>query len=366
MVDRLLVEGAILDADGPRTGYARIEGGRIVEVGATGTAPKRAGTRRVRGIVVPSPVNAHTHLGDAISAREPPRVGLEEVVRPPHGLKFRLLAETPRPRKVAAMRRALARMEREGVRAVVDFREEGVDGVADLRAAARRSALRVVALGRPLARPLDFSEVDALLSAADGIGLSSQAEEGPDVRRALAAACRARGKRYALHASEATREPVDAYLDPRPDLLVHLTRATPDDLAAVAAAGVPVVACVRSNALWGRANDLARFVEADVRLLLGTDNAMLHAPSIWRELEFAYVAQRLAGRPVDPLVLFRAAFVEPWTWLGDPEQARLVPGGSAIPLVLRLPAEDPAYQVVTRATEHLILRPATGPAGAPR
>ncbi len=359
MVERLLVEGAVLDADGPRPGYVLIEGGHVVEIGRPGFAPRYPGARRVRGIVTPAPVNAHTHLGDAVSVREPPRVGLEEVVRPPDGLKFRLLAETSRARKVDAMRRALARMEREGVRGVIDFREEGVDGVAALRAASRRSPLKVVALGRPLARPLDPGEVDALLTEADGIGISSQAEEGAQIRRTLARACRTRGKRYALHASEAVREPVEAYLDPRPDLLVHLTQASPEDLRAVADAHVPVVVCVRSNALWGRANDLARFVEAKVRLLLGTDNVMLHAPSIWRELEFAYVAQRLARRPIDPLVLFRAAFVEPWDWLGLPEQARLGAGGPAVPIVLKLPPEDPAYQVVTRATEHLILRPAT-------
>jgi len=93
-------------------------------------------------------------------------------------------------------------------------------------------------------------------------------------------------------------------------------------------------------------------------MLLGTDNAMFHAPSIWRELEFAYVATRLRHRPVSAGFLARAAFVEPYRWLGEPEAARVAPGTPVRPLVLRLPPDDPAYQLVTRATEHLIVRPA--------
>jgi hypothetical protein len=93
-------------------------------------------------------------------------------------------------------------------------------------------------------------------------------------------------------------------------------------------------------------------------MLLGTDNAMFHAPSIWRELEFAYVATRLKGRPVSAAFLARAALVAPHIWLGSPRSADIEVGSPAIPLVLRLPPEDPAYQVVTRTTEHLIVRPA--------
>ena len=97
-------------------------------------------------------------------------------------------------------------------------------------------------------------------------------------------------------------------------------------------------------------------------VMLGTDNAMFHAPSIWRELEFAYVATRLRRRPVSAEFLARAALVEPWRWLGEPRAARVAPGMPVPPLVLRLPPDDPAYQVVTRTTEHLIVR--VGPRSA--
>ena len=367
MPTEVVVEGSLLDADGARPGYARIRNGRLLETGAVGTASTRGRVKTVRGIVVPSPVNGHTHLGDAVATHEPPHSSLEEIVRPPDGYKFQLLQRTAPAAKRAAMRAALALMEGQGVVADIDFREEGVDGVRALRAAARGLKLRVIVLGRPLHRPIDDREVAKLLDLADGIGLSSVSEEPLSVRRHLAAACRARGKRLALHASESRREEPSSYLRPRPDLLVHLAKATPEDLTEVAEAGVAVAVCPRSNALFGRRPDLAEFDARGVRTMLGTDNAMFHSPSIWRELEFAYVTSRLARRPVRPEFLFRAAFVVPHEWLGTPAAATLSADAPVRPLAFRLPVDDPAYQIVARATEHLIVRtaPPTGEAGTP-
>jgi len=351
----MLVEGAILDADGPRPAYVRFQDGRVVETGKIGTDSRRGRDRRVRGIVIPSPVNSHTHLGDSLSVREPPPGPVAKLVRPPHGYKFRLLSAASRDAKLRALRGAFARMARDGIAAVVDFREEGVDGVRLFRQAAATSGIRTVVLGRPLRRPVDPRELRELLRVADGVGLSSALEESRATRVAVARACRARGKRYGLHASEARRELPDSYLDPRPDLLVHLAKARPADLEVVRDARVAVAVCPRSNALFGRQPDLRAMERLGLTVLLGTDNAMFHAPSIWRELEFAYVGTRLRHRPASARFLARAALVEPWHWLRRPEAARVEAGMPVPPLVLRLPPDDPEYQVVTRTTEHLIV-----------
>jgi len=352
----MLVVGAILDVDGARPGYVRLRHGEVVEVGAIGAERRRRGEPSVRGIVVPSPVNAHTHLGDAVSVREPPPGPVSRLIQPPHGYKFRLLANATHGEKVRAIRSALRRMEREGIAVTVDFREEGRPGVELLREAARGSSMRVLALGRPLARPIDQGELRGLLAVSDGVGLSSARDETDETRRTVARACRAAGKRFGLHASEAVRERPERYLDPRPDLLIHLAKATPADLAAVRDDRVSVAVCPRSNALFARQPDLGAMERLGLSVLLGTDNAMFHAPSLWRELEFAYVASRLRRRPVSAAFLARAALVEPWRWLGMPEAARVAPGMPVPPVVLRLPPDDPAYQVVTRTTEHLMVR----------
>jgi cytosine/adenosine deaminase-related metal-dependent hydrolase len=352
----MLVEGAILDIDGSRPAYVLFRRGRIVGTGQPGTDGTRGRERKVHGVVIPSPVNAHTHLGDAVSVREPPPGPVSQLVRPPAGYKFRLLAESTPSVKRQAIRSALRRMVREGVAATVDFREEGRAGVELLRSAARGVPIRTVVLGRPVARPVDRTELANLLAVSDGIGISSARDEADDDREVIGRACHDAGKRYALHASEAVREDPERFLHPRPDLLIHLAKATPDDLAVVREAKVPVTVCPRSNALFGRQPDLATMERVGLSVLLGTDNAMFHAPSIWRELEFAYVATRLRRRPVSAGFLARAALVEPWRWLGEPEAARIAPGSPVRPIALRLPPSDPAYQVVTRATEHLMLR----------
>ena len=351
----MLVEGAVLDIDGARPGYVRFRSGRIVEVGAIGTDSRRGRDRRIHGIVIPSPVNAHTHLGDAVSVREPPAGPVERLVAPPSSYKFRLLAAATAAVKVEAMRAAIDQMVRERVAATFDFREEGVGGVALLRRALRGRPLRVCVFGRPSRRPVDTGELARLLDVADGIGLSSARDESEETRRAVAGACRRAGKRYALHASEAVREPPDTYLDPRPDLLVHLAKSTPADLETVRDAGVAVAVCPRSNALFARQPDLGAMERLGLRVMLGTDNAMFHGPSIWSELQFAYTSSRLIDRPVSAGFLARAALVEPWLWLGEPGSARIAPGTSARPLIVRRPPDDPSYQLVTRTTEQFIL-----------
>ncbi|MCI4345352.1 MAG: amidohydrolase family protein [Thermoplasmata archaeon] len=353
----MLVEGAIVDLDGARPGYVRLRGTQVVETGQIGTDSSHGTERRVHGIVVPAPVNSHTHLGDSGFQREPPRGRLAEVVGAPGGAKFRYLSETKARAKAAGAREALRRMAREGTAGVIDFREEGLAGVRLLRRAAGKLPLDLRILGRPLRRPIDPAELGALLDISDGVGLSSAREEDRETRRAIASACRERGKRYALHASEESREDPAEFLDPHPDLLVHLLSATEEDLGAVAREGVPVAVCPRSNALFGQAPDLAAFERSGVTTLLGTDNGMLNAPSLFRELEFAYVSQRLRHRGVSPGFLVKAAFLSPWAWLGRPEVARVAPGHDGPKLIFRLPADDPEYALVARATEQLIVRP---------
>jgi cytosine/adenosine deaminase-related metal-dependent hydrolase len=353
----MLVEGAILDREGSRRAAVRLRAGRVVEVGLPGTMRKRRDERRVRGIVIPAPVNAHTHLGDAVSTREPPAGPVESLVAAPDGYKFRLLRDRSSAEKIRAMRSALRRARRDGVGTLVDFREEGAVGVRLLRTAATGSGIRTLILGRPLRRPVERTELTEVLDLGDGIGLSSARDETPETRELVARACRRSRKKYALHASEAAREPPDSFLRPRPDLLVHLAVATRDDLRTVAEAKVSVAVCPRSNALFQRQPDLQGMEQVGIRMMLGTDNAMFHAPSIWRELEFAYVATRLRGRPVSAAFLARSVLVEPYAWLGAADAASIAAGSPAVPLVLRLPPEDPAYQVVTRTTEHLIIRP---------
>src|SRR5690242_13586336 len=99
----LIVEGAIIDANGSRAAYVRFRDGKIIEVGQTGTHSTRGRVRKVKGIVLPAPGNGHTHLADSVSKVEPPHRPVEELVQAPQGLKFRILRDSPRRAKVLAI-----------------------------------------------------------------------------------------------------------------------------------------------------------------------------------------------------------------------------------------------------------------------
>lgn len=251
-------------------GWLLHDGARVVERG-DGAPPRRPDAH---GWLLPAPVDAHTHVGDRV-ARGVPLDGLTlaQVVAPPHGLKHRVLRETPEPTLVDGMRRALDELHAAGCRSFLDFRERGLRGVELLREAARGSPLRPVTLGR-CEGPFDEDEARRVLDACDGYGWSGLADaEGAERAAAL---CRRMGKRFALHFSEDKREDAGRALDLRPDFLVHAVRATEDDLAAIAAARVPVVLCPRSNARFGPLPDVPAMLRLGVRLAVGSDNAMFH------------------------------------------------------------------------------------------
>lgn len=259
--------------EGFTEGWLGHDAGRILETGE-GRPP---GDAEATGVILPSPVDAHTHVGDRVGRGRVDLRGrsLAEVVAPPDGLKHRLLAETPEEELVAGMREALGELARAGCRSHLDFREQGVAGARMLRRAAEATPVRPVILGRP-ARGWTDEEAQEVLDACDGFGLSGLGDSDDDAPERMAALAGRRRKRFALHFSEARREDVGRALDLGPDFLVHVVASPREDLAAIAAARVPIVACPRSNALFGHRPDVRAMLDLGIPVALGSDNAMFH------------------------------------------------------------------------------------------
>jgi cytosine/adenosine deaminase-related metal-dependent hydrolase len=249
-----------------------------------------------KGLIIPGLWNAHTHLGDAVVTRELTGT-IEQLVAPPHGLKHRILARAKDDAVVTAMRRAMSSMVRSGTAGYSDFREGGLKGLKLLYGANAAVPIRGIALGRPAGLAYDPREVAGLLRACDGIGVSALRDWPPGELEKVAADCRRARKPFGIHCSERVRERLDPVLGLRPAFLVHMVQATDADLARCADAGVPIVVCPRSNAFFGLTPDLLRMVRAGVELWLGTDNAMLNAPSMLREMEATYRIARARGGP---------------------------------------------------------------------
>ncbi len=145
------------------------------------------------------------------------------------------------------------------------------------------------------------------------------------------------------------RTQVARALDWQPDLLVHLVHATPEDLHAVARAGVTAVSCPRCNGVLGNGfPDLAAWRAAGVRLALGTDNVMFVAPDMLRELDFASRLGR--GLAADPRALDARELLQAATLNGarglklDADLGSLAPGKEASFLLFDLDRPHLRYQ----------------------
>lgn len=247
-------------------GTVVVDDGRIAEV--------REEDVESDDVVLPAFVDAHTHVGDSIAKEAGRGLPLEELVAPPNGLKHRLLAEASRGDKIAAMERTVEEMERGGVGAFLDFREGGVDGVEMLREAVDSSDVEAVAFGRGDADVLDV---------ADGYGASGALDDDFEEERRAA---RNRGKPFAIHAGEGDAEDVDPALELEPDHLVHLVHARERHLDWLEDTDTPVVVCPRCNQVTDVGLPPVDELVDATTVALGTDNAMLNSPSMWREMEF--------------------------------------------------------------------------------
>ncbi len=324
-------------------GHLGYEDGMIMEVGK-GFKPDSV----AKGIVVPTFVNAHTHIGDSV-VQDEVAGGIAELVGPPDGLKHRVLRETPPEELIAGMKRASEKMFYSGIEHFCDFREGGTQGVELLKEALSDSPLQPKIFGRPKEMDYDPEEINSILSNSDGIGLSSISDWNDDIKK-ISEHTRNSGKRFTLHASERVREDIDTVLDLKPDFLIHMNEATDDDLALCAEHEVPIVVTPRAEMFFDRIPDIPRMLAAGITVALGTDNAMLNTPhSILREMEFAYTVSKPRG-DISAMDILNMALVNPRKVLNVEYDMCFTSGTAANFVVFALSAKNPAYTLVKQAT----------------
>jgi cytosine/adenosine deaminase-related metal-dependent hydrolase len=232
-------------------------------------------------IIAPCFVNAHTHIGDSV-LKDPLLTNLDELVRPPDGLKHRILNSTPMRELVGAMRSTLMDMKKTGTSAFIDFREGGAEGVTALKdALAKVGGLRCRIMGRP------SNGVSEVLSVSDGIGVSGVNDMDWSVLVDLREAVRKSGKSFAIHAGEKDASDLDPTFELEPDFLVHLTHGSKKDFMQAVEQDCGVVVCPRSNFLTGVGMpDIRGMLECGVLVGVGTDNVMLNSVNMFAEIEF--------------------------------------------------------------------------------
>lgn len=314
-------------------GGLRWEAGRLTDILP---APASLAARDLQWGVLPAFVNGHTHIGDCFLAEAAIPLTLEEAFFRPDGLKYRELERIAAAEHIAVMAEFQRGMAAAGCVAHLDFREQGVEGARRLRAASEVSGVRSVILSQvdriafdaaalaentapiPSAMRAELAEI---LTVADGISESTMNDWTEPAWRELRTLAAGRNKATAIHCLESsTYRSVSldrcgigdlrrAVTELQPDVVVHLTVAEPEEIALLAAAGIPAVLNPRANSVLGLPlPPVAALLRAGVPLLLGTDNGILNGPDLFRELDFTcrlLRSQSAGERPPHPVEVLK-------------------------------------------------------------
>lgn len=328
-----------------KQGYIGFENGIIKESGKNCKQKIKA-----KGIIIPTFFNAHTHIGDAI-IRDIPEGTIEQLVGP-RGYKFKFLNSSKEKDIINAMRRTIDEMKLTGSSHFCDFREQGIRGIRMLKNALQN--INCTILGRTVKNEFNKEEVAKILNESNGIAVSSLAEWNYSELQKVAKETKRKGKIFALHFSERSREDINKVLELNPKFLVHLNKATDKDLEIIAENKIHAVVCPRSNVFFGMVPNIARLIAKGIKVSLGTDNAMLNNVSMLREMEFTYKISKLK-KGVSAEEILKMAVVNPREMLNKEKNIQLTEGAKANFIVLSVPYHKPAHAILKANSKNIAL-----------
>jgi len=259
------------------------------------------------GTLIPLPVNAHTHIGDSF-VRDEPMGDLPSVVGP-GGFKVKKFKEAREDEIYSGMKKSISFMRQNGTGAFIDFRESGLRGASLIRSIKSRGIRKVI-----LGRPETAEEAKKILKFAQGLNFSAVSDVNYDSISRIAQISHEYGKIVAIHFSENVREDLDLIMGIKPDLLIHGIQASDHDLETIKNSGIPVAITPRSNYFFGKRPDYSGFLKKSIKLMLGTDNAMISEPDIFSEMSFLYRVQRSINR-ISPEEILKMVIDTPYSFL---------------------------------------------------
>ena len=343
-----------------------IEDGRIVEISKNRVNNGKKIDAR-GNVAAPAFINSHVHIGDSIAKDVGDRKSIDDIVKPPNGLKHRILEESKPSDIISSMKQSMNDMITSGTSTFVDFREGGFEGIELIKEAAKDLPIRKIILGRHQlfqdedAKKADIKKtVKKLLESCDGIGLSGFGEIKDDVALLITKICKKQGKISAIHAAEykqiqndsikATgKSEVQRALESDFDMLVHLTAPIDKDLMLLRNSLSSVVCCPRSNGILSVGippiNDLFK---RKINVLLGTDNIMFNSPNMLREMEYALKVTRGYYREYfPPEEIFKMATINAANAL-NLDTGCLKEGKKAEIILARQKSRDPVLSIINR------------------
>lgn len=258
-------------------------------------------------IVCPGFINGHTHIGDAIALDVGDGLSIDEVVKPPYGLKHKILESSSDEEIINAMYKSMKLMLETGTTTFIDYREGGLKGIELLKNASKDLAISPIILGRDTLMIQDNinekdlqNSVKNLLNYCDGIAPSGFGEINDLTAKIITSECISQNKISSIHVAEHKQaqtnsiektgktEPQRA-LQYNFQLLIHTTHPMNNDLDEISKKKTTVVCCPRSNgALSVGIPPIKEMLDKHINILLGTDNMMFNSPNLLREMEYTH------------------------------------------------------------------------------
>ncbi|MGB9979126.1 amidohydrolase family protein [Methanobacterium sp.] len=280
-------------------------------------------------IAAPAFINSHVHIGDSIARDVGDGKTIAEIVKPPNGLKHRILEESNPDEIISSMRQSMGDMLASGTTTFVDFREGGLEGINLLEESSKDIPIRKIILGRDNSffdPDVENGEIKSitkkLLRSCDGIGLSGFGEIRDEVVALISKICQKHGKISAIHTAEyeelqndsialTGKSEVQRAVEADLTNLIHVTAPVGDDLKLISDRGSSVVSCPRSNGtLSVGIPPLNDMLKHKINVLLGTDNIMFNSPNMLREMEYALKVTRGYYREYfSPTEIFKMATI---------------------------------------------------------
>ena len=258
-----------------------------------------------KGLIIPPLINAHTHIADNSIKDVGINKTLDELVKPPNGLKHRYLSKCSEDILIEGIKFGLKDMVEHGTKYFCDFRENGVKGINLLKTALKcYDYPKAIILGRPT--KVDSDEIKEILKISNGLGISGANEFEDDELKLIFKVFRRSKEKddkklFAIHVAEhegALEYSLNKYgmteverlidLGIKPDFVVHGTHLTDNDLKLLKENNIPVVACVRANLSFNVGMPKLNEINDNLLVGIGTDNFMANSPSIFKEMDFIY------------------------------------------------------------------------------
>lgn len=280
-----------------------VEDGKIIEISKDACEGEIINCEG--SIVSPTFLNGHVHIGDSIIRDEGYGLTLDEMVKPPNGVKHVALSNASDDELIEGMKDSMWEMVMTGTSHFIDYREGGIKGIKLLKKASKNIPIKPIILGRddsfygddPDLREVKMA-IRKILKIADGIAPSGFGEIKTEVAELITEECRKKNKISSIHVAESEEVQISSIekygesevkraINCNFNQIVHGTNLKGDDLKLIKESPVNLCVCPRANATLnvGIAS-LDKILESGILPILGSDNIMLNSPNMLRELEF--------------------------------------------------------------------------------